>query len=121
MIKSALAATGVLVISPELIGKMAGEGVLFHGLEVVGGGAALGGLVLAAITVYIIERKLWSAAGFAAAGAVLTVFGLMHGERIGLAQSPAVAAGYVTVALFLAACAKFSGVTPLPPAAPTHS
>jgi adenine/guanine/hypoxanthine permease len=122
LIKGALAATGVLAVSPELITKMAEEGVLFHGLEVLGGGAALGGLVLAATAVYIIDRQLWRAAGFAAAGAVLTFFGLMHGERIGVAQSPEVAASYLLVAAFLAGCAKFSGVTPLPPAtAPAHA
>lgn len=72
--------------------------------------------LLAATAVYIIERQLWRAAG-----AVLTFFGLMHGEHIGLAQSPAIAASYLTVAVFLAGCAKFSGVTPLPPpSAPTH-
>jgi adenine/guanine/hypoxanthine permease len=32
----------------------------------------------------------------------------MHGERIGLNQSPAVAVGYVLMAVFLAACAKFA-------------
>ena len=120
MIKGALAATGVLAVSPELIEKMAGEGVLFHGLEVLGGGAALGGLVLAAMVVYIIERQLWQAAAFAATGAVLTFFGLMHGERIGLAQSPGVAVGYLMVALFLTACAKFAHATPLPAHKPDH-
>jgi len=70
--------------------------------------------------VFIIERQLWRAAAFAGAAAALTFFGFMHSERIGLAQSPAIAAGYVIVALFLAACAKFSGVTPLPPETPAH-
>lgn len=111
MIKGALGAAGVATVSEELIGKMAGEGVLFHGLEVLGGGAALGGLVLGATAVYIIEHQLWRAAGFAAAGAVLTFFGLMHGERIGVGQSPGVAVGYLLVAAFLAGCAKFAPVT----------
>ena len=34
--------------------RMAGEGVLLHGLEILGGGAALGGLMLGAIAVFII-------------------------------------------------------------------
>ena len=47
-------------------------GVLYHGLEVMGGGAILSGLVLGAIGVFIIERKFVEASAFAAAGAVLT-------------------------------------------------
>jgi AGZA family xanthine/uracil permease-like MFS transporter len=108
LIKGALGAAGVKMISDDLLVKMAGEGVLLHGLEVLGGGAALGGLVLGATAVFIIERQMWRAAGFAAAGAVLTFFGLMHGERIGVGQSTGVAMGYVMVALFLAGCAKFA-------------
>jgi hypothetical protein len=34
----------------------------------------------------------------------------MHGERIGVGQTLPVATAYVLVALFLAGCAKFSGV-----------
>ena len=36
---------------------MAQSGVLYHGLEVMGGGAILTGLVLGAIAVFMIERK----------------------------------------------------------------
>ena len=46
------------------------------------------------------------AAGFALAGAVLTFFGFMHGEAIGVAQSPFVAASYLIVAGLLLACAR---------------
>lgn len=114
MIKSALSAAGVSTISDELLAKMAGEGVLLHGLEILGGGAALGGLVLGAICIYIIERQWWRAAGFAGAGAVLTFFGLMHGERIGIGQTPSVAVGYLLVAAVLAACGRFAVTVPAP-------
>lgn len=120
-VKGTLNAAGLSSVDEAMHAKLAGEGVLLHGLEILGGGAVLTGLTLAATAVFIIERQLWRAAAFAGAAAVLTFFGFMHGERIGLAQSPSIAAGYVFVALFLAACAKFSGVTPLPPATPAHS
>ncbi len=120
-VHGALNATGV-PIDDALRAKLAGEGVLLHGLEILGGGAVLAGLTLAAITVFIIERQLWRAATFAAAGAALTFFGFMHGERIGFAESPAIAGSYLLVAVFLAACAKLSGVTPREPeAAEPHS
>ena len=44
--------------SPELTAALASQGVLLHGLEVLGGGAALSGIVLGATAVFIIERKL---------------------------------------------------------------
>jgi AGZA family xanthine/uracil permease-like MFS transporter len=112
-VKGALSAAGITSVDDALQAKMAGEGVLYHGLEVLGGGAVLAGLVLAATTVFIIERQLWRAAAFAGAGAVMTFFGFMHGERIGIAQSPSVAASYLMVALFLVGCAKFAR-TPAP-------
>jgi len=108
------AGSGVATLGAEqkaaLISKMAGEGVLYNGLQMLGGGSILGGLVLGAITVFIIERELMKAAAFAAAGALMTFFGFMHGERIGIAQTPLVAAAYVGFAVILVACAKFSTV-----------
>ena len=87
--------------------------MLLHGLEVLGGGAALSGIVLGASTVFVIERKLASAAAFALAGAVFTFFGLMHGERVGINQSPAVAASYLAMAVIFAACARFAAAAPV--------
>ena len=119
-VKGALNAVGVFSVDDALQAKMAGEGVLLHGLEILGGGAVLSGLVLAAMAVFIIERQLWRAAAFSGAGAALTFFGFMHGERIGFGQSPEVAGSYLAVALFLAGCAKFSTVIPLPPETASH-
>jgi AGZA family xanthine/uracil permease-like MFS transporter len=93
---------------------MANEGVAYNGLHVLGGGSILGGLVLGAIAAYIIDRKFKFAAGFALAGAVLTFFGFMHGERIGLAQTPVVAASYLIMSGILIACAKWVVVAAKP-------
>src|SRR2546428_2563296 len=81
--------------------KLGAVGVLYHGLEVLGGGSILTGLVLGAIGVFVIERKFTEAAAFALAGAVLTFFGFMHGESVGLAVTPTVAIAYAIVAAFL--------------------
>jgi AGZA family xanthine/uracil permease-like MFS transporter len=80
--------------------------VLYHGLEVLGGGAILTGLVLGAIGVFVVEKKFMNAAAFAAAGAVLTFFGFMHGESVGLAVTPTVAIAYALVAAFLFALSR---------------
>jgi AGZA family xanthine/uracil permease-like MFS transporter len=118
LINGALAAAGTVVatLSPEkmdqLVAGMKNEGVLYRGLQVLGGGSILGGLILGAIAVCIIDRKFMKAGGFALAGAALTFFGFMHGERIGLGQTPVIAVSYLAVAVLLAGCGKFAVVVP---------
>lgn len=115
LIDGALGAAGVQV-TPELIGGMATNGVLYEGLGILGNGAILTGLVLAAIGVFVIERKFETAAAFAAAGAVLTFFGFMHGPAVGFAVTPMVAVAYAMVAGFLFACARLDWVEDSAPA-----
>jgi AGZA family xanthine/uracil permease-like MFS transporter len=86
--------------------KLGQVGVLYQGLEVLGGGAILTGLVFGAIGAFIIDRKFLAAAAFAAAGAVLTFFGFMHGESVGVAVTPTVAIAYGAVAVFLFALSR---------------
>jgi AGZA family xanthine/uracil permease-like MFS transporter len=107
MIDNALGAAGT---NAKAVGIAAMEqvGVLYHGMEVLGGGSILVGVILAAVAVFMIDRKFMNAAGFAMAGAVLTFFGLMHGEQIGIGQSPVVAISYVAVSVILLGCAKFA-------------
>ncbi len=97
------------------IDKLGQVGVLYHGLEVLGGGATLAGIVLGSIAVCIIDRQMARAAAFAFAGSLLTFFGLIHGEAIGLARSPAVAFSYLAVACVLFASARYAGVPTLVP------
>ena len=80
--------------------------MLYHGLEVLLGGAILGGLVLGAIAVFIVEKKFVAAAASRLAGAVLTFFGFMHGEQVGFAVTPSVAFAYGLVAAFLFALSR---------------
>ena len=112
-IDSALGAAGTNALAVGL-DKLGQNGVLYHGLSVMGGGAVLAGMVLGAITVFIIEREYLKAAVFACAGSLLTFFGLMHGEAVGLGQSPTVAASYLFVAVFLLGVAKFANPAPKP-------
>jgi adenine/guanine/hypoxanthine permease len=106
-IDNALGAAGTDAATVGL-DKMSQHGVLYHGLSVLGGGAILGGLVLGAIGAFVIDRQFKRAAAFAAAGAVLTFFGFMHGEAIGVAESPVVALSYLVVAGVLFGCGVFS-------------
>ena len=86
--------------------KLGQVGVLYHGLEVLGGGAILTGLVLGAIGVFVAEKKFAHASAFAATGAALTFFGFMHGESVGIAVTPTVAIAYAIVAGFLYALSR---------------
>ncbi|MGJ5181664.1 regulator [Bradyrhizobium oligotrophicum] len=93
-----LAADKVDAVKTAAIAALPQQGVLYHGLEVMGGGSILAGLVLGAIGVFVIERDFTKAAAFALAGAVMTFFGFMHGEAVGIGITPAVALAYVVVA-----------------------
>jgi AGZA family xanthine/uracil permease-like MFS transporter len=77
-----------------------------------GGGAILTGLVLAAIGAFVIDKKFVNAAAFALAGAVLTFFGFMHGEAVGIAVTPTVAAAYGIVAVFLYGLSRYPALAP---------
>jgi adenine/guanine/hypoxanthine permease len=81
---------------------------------VLGGGAILGGLVLGAIAVFVIEREFVKAAAFSLAGAALTFFGFMHGEAIGIAQTPLVACAYLGVAIVLMTCSRAAAMERAP-------
>jgi AGZA family xanthine/uracil permease-like MFS transporter len=92
------AGTNAAAIGFDKLGQV---GVLYHGLEVLGGGSILTGLILGAVGVFVIEKKFAEASAFAMSGAVLTFFGFMHGESVGLAVTPTVAIAYAIVAVFL--------------------
>jgi adenine/guanine/hypoxanthine permease len=99
------AGTNAAAVGMDKLGQV---GVLYHGLEVLGGGAILGGLVLGAIASFIIERQLLKASAFALAGAVFTFVGLIHGESIGFGQSIPLALSYLMVAAMLAYTGKYA-------------
>jgi adenine/guanine/hypoxanthine permease len=97
-----LAADKAGAVKAAAIASLPQQGVLYHGLEVMGGGSIIAGLILGAIGVFIIERDFVKASAFSLAGAVLTYFGFMHGEAVGvgggLGVTPGVALAYLVVA-----------------------
>jgi AGZA family xanthine/uracil permease-like MFS transporter len=114
-IRNALGAAGP---DPSTVGldKLAQNGIVFHGLDVFGSGATVVGMVLGAITVFIINREFGKASAFALVGAVLTFFGIMHGPAVGINVSPEMSISYLIMAGILVACAKLVKVKALDPA-----
>ena len=111
----ALAPDKVGAVKTAAIASLPQQGVLYHGLEVMGGGSILAGLVLGAIGVFVIERDFVKASAFAFAGAVLTYFGFMHGEAVGigggLGVTPGVALAYAVVAAGFLAVERFGATS----------
>jgi len=105
-----VAADKLGAIKIAAIASLPQQGVIYHGLEVMGGGSILAGLILGAVGVFIIEQQFTKAAAFALAGAVMTYFGFMHGESVGigggLGVTPGVALAYVVMAGGLFALAR---------------
>ena len=97
-VDGALGAAGTSVSAIGLA-KLGGFGVLYHGLESVGGGSVLAGMVLGAIAVHVIDNRMRDAAIWAFAGAVLSYIGLIHGAQLGWGVSPLVSLGYVMFAV----------------------
>jgi AGZA family xanthine/uracil permease-like MFS transporter len=83
-------------------------GVIYDGLLKLGEGAVLAGMILGAITVFIIDRRFLWAAGYSLFGAALSLVGLIHGEKVSLnvdAIQAKIALGYLFMAIV---CLVFS-------------
>ena len=98
LVDGALNAAGT---SAEKVGMaaLAGSGVVYRGMELLGGGAILAGMILGAVAAFIIDRDFHRAAVYALARAVLSYFGFIHGAKLGIGESSGVALGYVLFAL----------------------
>jgi adenine/guanine/hypoxanthine permease len=82
---------------------LAGGGVFYEGMVVLGSGAILVAMILAAITAYIIDRNFKAAIGYALFGSICSFFGIIHGAQFGLNQAPGPAIGYLAIAGICAA------------------
>src|SRR5262249_37031175 len=110
LIDNALAAAGT---SANQVGEanLEGTGVVYHGLQVLGEGAILAGLVLGAVVAFIIDKRFVSAAGPALGGSARPSTGLTPGAKVGWTATGQVALGYLSLA---AVCAAFALLRPPP-------
>ena len=112
-IDGALGAAGT---SAQAVGfaKLAGDGVIYQGMQLFGGGATLAGLILGAIAAFIIDRDFDKAAIYAGIGAVLAFFGFINGTQLAFGNSAPVAAGYAVLACTCIAFGRGLKVVPGP-------
>ena len=83
--------------------KLAGNGVIYQGLTLFGSGAVLAGVLLGAITVFVIDRRMYAAAITSGICVVLSFFGLINAVQVGINASPGVTIGYAFLALLFLA------------------
>ncbi len=94
MIDNALSAAGTTAaeVGNDALGN---AGVVYDGLQTLGEGAVLVGLVLGAIVTFILDKKFHYAAIACGVGAVLSFIGLIHAPEVAWAANPEVALGYL--------------------------
>jgi AGZA family xanthine/uracil permease-like MFS transporter len=107
LMDNALAAAGT---SAAKVGESAltNAGLVYEGTKLLGGGAILAGLVLGAITAFIIDKEFVSAAIYCFIGAVLGFVGLIHAESVGWNVGGQIALGYAFASVILLGFALFS-------------
>jgi AGZA family xanthine/uracil permease-like MFS transporter len=76
-------------------------GVVYTGLSLLGGGAILAGLVLGAITAFIIDKKFIPAAIYCFIGAAVGYIGLIHAPQVGWGVGGQISLGYLFAGLIL--------------------
>ncbi|MDY0075425.1 MAG: hypothetical protein RBR75_06095 [Acholeplasmataceae bacterium] len=74
-------------------------GLNYLGMNALGEGSIIVGMVLAAIAVFVIDRKFIHAAVTASIGAILTFFGIIHSPTVGLNENLGMTIGYLIVAV----------------------
>jgi adenine/guanine/hypoxanthine permease len=76
-------------------------GVVYTGLSLLGGGAILAGLVLGAITAFIIDKKFIPAAIYCFIGAAVGYIGLIHAPQVGWGVGGQISLGYLFAGIIL--------------------
>ncbi len=98
LIDNALNAAGTSA-SQVGVDALNGAGVVYEGLQTLGEGAVLVGLILGTMVTFILEKKFLYAAVASAAGAALSFIGLIHAPEVSWAANPPVALGYLLFGL----------------------
>ena len=107
LVDTALSAAGT---TAQAVGYSAlnSAGLVYKGMEMLSGGAILVGLIWAAIGIFVIEQEWLRAIIYAALGAVLSFFGIIHSARIALMANWQAAIGYLILIVIFILMSGFS-------------
>lgn len=83
----------------DVTNSLLANGVMWNGVPAVKAGAIVIGMLLSAMTVFIIDRRLDKVAIVAVVAAVLSMTGFIHASQLGIYLTSPFAIGYLTVAV----------------------
>ncbi len=84
------------------IDALINNGVIYDGLKLFGQGSVLVGVILGAITAFVIDRRMYAAAATALIAAALSFVGLINAYEVAWNASPQITWGYLFFAAILA-------------------
>ncbi len=99
-IDSALNAVGAAAADPATLAALIQEGLNYPGYQALGYGTILIAMILAALVVFTIERRLLKLAATAFGAAALSAVGLIHSPVLALLPNLQITAAYAAVGVF---------------------
>ena len=92
---------GMKGFSAEISNSLIENGAMWNGVPAVKAGAIIIGILLGSMCVFMIDRKLKSAALISFSGAVLSFFGFIHHAALGIYPTSPFMIGWLIVAVIL--------------------
>lgn len=91
--------SGLSGYSTEITNSIIANGVMWNGVPAVKSGAIVIGIILSALTVFIIDRRLDKVGITAFAGAALSLLGFIHSSALGFYPTSPFVIGYVIIGI----------------------
>jgi AGZA family xanthine/uracil permease-like MFS transporter len=110
-IDSSLSAMGASAANPSVIAALAREGINYPGYLALAHGTIIISMIMAAIVVFIIERRMLKASMTAFGAAVLSAVGLIHSPVLAFLPAPPITIGGAILGI-AALAMHLSGVRP---------
>ncbi|MCL4460074.1 MAG: hypothetical protein M1136_09440 [Chloroflexi bacterium] len=103
-------------LTPDLISKLAAQGVDWAGTEPLGYGTLFISLLMGAVLVFLLDKDYLRGAMTAFGAAILSFFGIIYAPTMGVNQAPALAAVWALFGLLFLGLLAFKPATAVAPA-----
>ena len=107
LVNNALSAAGTSATAEGMLGLLQENSIAYQGLAALGNGPALTSMILAAITVFVVDNKFTNAFLASLLAAILSYIGLMHAEQVGFGMATGPAIGYFIMAIIFIAYGRY--------------